>query len=389
MLLGLPLALACQGDHLTPPPLVDEQVLYWALDLSHHAVTLSTTAPYDTLTLVATPRNQKGEPLTGLPAPRYTTTDAERVLVTPQGVLAAVAPTSAPIQVTATLTTGNLTHTDTVLVKVVDDPTPPRLATFSIHPVPPDSAKSAAGGSVWFAGTLLGVCKTLLVQAVDSNGMPMADLLTAFRSSDPNTADFDLCRDVYPPAPVTGSRVFSHRPGTVTLYASTTAFGITKADTLPFRVGYPIKAVISVPTSAPALGGNPVDIFVPSEVKVGVGALIQFGGAGIYVGPADSTDIIFTGTDLPNIAAVDTSGFINQPWGVSFITLADNCNYYPPPWWDCTGAGNIFLPLQDLQDPRDRNGGSTAFRVFTVPGTYEYHSTIHGTGGRIIVVDER
>ena len=41
----LPFGMGCQGDHLTPPPPIDPAVLYWNLELSHHAVTLSTTAP--------------------------------------------------------------------------------------------------------------------------------------------------------------------------------------------------------------------------------------------------------------------------------------------------------------------------------------------------------
>ena len=58
-------------------------VLVGQLELNHHAVLLSTaTAPYDTLTLRATPRNVRGEPLPALAAPHYTSTDLEHVGVT-------------------------------------------------------------------------------------------------------------------------------------------------------------------------------------------------------------------------------------------------------------------------------------------------------------------
>src|SRR5690349_9594539 len=113
--LGLVSSVGCQGDHLTPTTaLVDPAELYWSLELSHHAVTLSTTAPYDTLTVAATPKNYAGESLAGTPV--YTTTDPRAVVVTPTGVLIAVAPTVPfqPVVVYATMTIGNLKHSDTM-----------------------------------------------------------------------------------------------------------------------------------------------------------------------------------------------------------------------------------------------------------------------------------
>src|SRR5437867_1016649 len=88
-LMGLPLALGCQGEHLKPEPPAEPGELYWMLELNTHAVTMSTTAPYDTLSLTATPRNYQGAPLAGLPVPQYTSSDPTRVTVSPEGVLKA------------------------------------------------------------------------------------------------------------------------------------------------------------------------------------------------------------------------------------------------------------------------------------------------------------
>src|SRR5690349_7813960 len=79
----LPLALACESSSFKPEPIIDSPELYWDLELNHYAVTLSTTTPYNTLQLVATPRNYRGDPLTGLPAPQYVSGNLEKVDVTP------------------------------------------------------------------------------------------------------------------------------------------------------------------------------------------------------------------------------------------------------------------------------------------------------------------
>jgi plastocyanin len=375
--------LACEGESLKPP-IVDPNQLYWELDLNHRAVTLATAtaAPYDTLTLVATPRNLQGEALSGLPAPQFTSKDVERVQVTPDGVLHGIAATNASIWVIATLTVDNLKHTDSVLVRVVNTATPPVLASFSVHPVPPDSAKVsvspayarslALGTPSSFAFSIAEFRPAVLpVQAADISGTPITGLPVYFRSSNPKIAAIDR---------VTGG-VIGVQLGAVTLYASTTAFGVTKADTLPYRIGLPLHRMIALQSVTSLSSENPVYVFSPSEVTVAAGALIYFSN---QLGNADTShiDITFAEADLPNIVAANT-----WPHGPRLtVTLSSLCNgsfFFGPA--DCASAGNAVIISTTGPGGTNR---STAPRVFTTPGVYEYHSTVAGAAGRIIVLSD-
>lgn len=371
LVLALPFTLGCQGDRLSPPAFVAESELYWALTLDHHAVTLSmpTTPPYDTLTVTATPRNMRGEPLTGLPAPTYVSADVEQVLVTAAGVVVAAQPTPRPVAIVATLTTNNLKHSDTLWVKVVDEAAPPVLASLSIQPISPDSAKWGALGAKGAQG-LSGTfgLKPLVARAFDTGGAPIPDLLVDYRSSDPTTARIDF-----------ENKLIGVRPGRMTLYASATAFGVSKADTLPFRIGWPLVREIELSSTAPAVGSS-ANVFTPSEIKVGTGGLVFFTNLSDMV-----ADVTFADGSLPTIAAGNTfSEFANPAMGQVGFSWQLLCVFIPT--LECGTGGNAVIPATFVPQV---STASSALRVFSAPGTYEYQSTTHGVSGRITVVDER
>ncbi len=388
---ALPLALACMGETFDPPSLPDQNALYWDLHLNHHAVTLSTTAPYDTLTLVATPRNIREEPLADLPAPQWVSQDPERVQVTSEGVLVAVAPTppGTQVKVTATLTAGNLKHTDYVFVRVVANPAPPVLATFSVHPLSPDSAKIAAVRSGEPE-----LRYQLPVRATDITGAPMTDLVVSFRLVG---ADTDISEGSLGTGPVhfnelveltelTGG-VNGKLPGTVNIAAEATAFGVTKADTLPFRIGLPITSRFVVEARP---DGMPGSILLERELKVGVGAVVFW-----QAGAGDTrADIDITFTDPTHVAAFPTSPLYMSPntsnAGMGGIQVI--CDLFtlilPAGATDCTGSGSFVLP--SVVNPVTQKALlGVGARLFPVPGIYDFHSTLQGVSGRIIVVDER
>ena len=385
----LPIAAACEGDNIHRPPLVERNELYWALELDQHAVTLSTSAPYDTLTVAAVPRNPDGAPLSGAPTPQYASTNVKRVLVTPEGLLVAVAPTEEPVEIVATLTVGNLQHADTALVRVVDVPSP-ALGSFSIHPVPPDSAKFGMIGNYSFdrgsEGTFL-LNKLIrateatdapfpVVQVPDYGNVPVADLLVSFRISDLETASISSLH-----ANVGGIRIHElegHRVGTVSLAASTTVFGVRMADAIPFRIGWPVVAAVEV---QPVAEGSLANRFVEPVIKVGTGANVFWGS----ITSRAATDVAFTDTDPTNIAPLNTTTVYR---GDVFNIL---CSGVLPFWGasDCNSSGGSFVvPIPPLDAGRTFNLAMVG-RVFPVPGTYEYHSAQHGINGRVIVVDER
>lgn len=339
-------ASACSGEvAVAPPPATDLQEFYWALTFDHHAVTLSTVAPYDTLTLTATPRNIDGEPLSGLPTPTFTSTDLERVQVSSEGVVQAIAPGN-QIPVIATLAHGNVVHVDTVLVTVTNTASPPVLDSLSFAL---DSAKVAYPGIQFLA-----------VTAWDTSGAAIFGLPIHYTSSDPTIATISLFGSIVMLQPL--------QPGQVTIIATTTAYGITKADTVRFTIGQSVSANIAIVQRMDA-GGVERNVFVPGQITIGVGGDITWRNqTGI------PTDVTFD--DPTNILPVDR-------YCIPFYTEQDP---------EICESGNIaaFGVPQEVDGVLD----PTAFyhnlraRVFSEPGTYTYHSTSSGATGTIVVVDE-
>ncbi len=333
------LAAGCAPDAaVAPPPLINDPNMYWALTLDHHAVTMSTVAPYDTIHLTATPRTSDGTPIDTLPAPTFTSLDLERAEVSADG-LVHVIEIGNRIPVVATLLVGNLRHADTAFINVTDATSPPVLDTFSIHPVPPDSAKT-------------GVAKLIQSRATTADGTPITGLSVYFTVSDFTTASIDR---------VLG-RLSPVRAGEVTVIASATAYGVTKADTVRYRIGNPVTAFVSVAAMRDA-SGRAINGFKPNSLLIGPGGTVTIAN---QTGVA--TDLTFD--DPTNI--VPDSAYCVPPYTALAPAL-------------CAG-GNVDAFAKDANDPY----GLTALRVrrFPVPGTYHYHSTIFGTSGTIVVTDE-
>lgn len=307
------IVLGCSsGDVAAPKPAQDPSLLYWALTLDHHAVNLSTAAPYDTLQLVATPRTATGEGLLDTGTVVYSTSDLSTVRVSPDGLVQAIAP-GAGVMVIASLTLAGLTHADTAMVNVTSNPNPPVLASLSIHPVPPDSAKRAAA--------LFGNGYPWQVLTTDTSGNPIPDLAVNCTSSDATVAS----------VPASCGFIQSWRPGHVILTASTTAYGITKADTLAFTVGLVDAAIAFLQPDKP-LG----------TITIAKGGTVQW---------------------------------LNELGQPADITFDDTTNVAADPSCQC-GSGNI-PPFDDARS-----------RLFPVPGTYTYQSSaIHG-GGTVVVAND-
>jgi len=297
------LVVACGSDLVAPKPAPDPSRLYWALALDHRAVNLSTAASYRTLQLTATPRAASGTALPQSGSVVFASTNPAYVQVSPTGLLNGVAP-GTQTMVTATLTLGEVTHADTAVVNVTADTAPPVLATFSIHPIPPDSAKRGA--------TLSFFPYPWPVYAADVRGNPIPNLATACTSSDPSVATV---------SPSCGL-IFTQRPGQVVITASTTAYGVSKADTLAFTVGQWLLAAVFITQGAGSL----------HDATIGASGVVYW---------------------------------INQTTQPVDITFSDTTNV----------ANITALPA-----------GGLTIRAFPVPGTYVYQSPAAQASGRILVV---
>lgn len=342
-------ASGCSGDvAVAPPPATDIAQFYWALTLDHHAVTLSTAAPYDTLRLTATPRNIDGEPLTGLPTPIFTSGNLERVQVSAEGVVQAIAPGN-QIPVIATLVQGNVVHADTVLVSVTSIANPPVLDSVSFGLSATDSAKVAFPAS-----------KVLSATGWDTNGSRILGLPIHYTVSDPTIASLRLFGAQTIVQPV--------RPGTVDLIATTTAYGITKADTLSFTIGQSLAATIAVVQRLDA-SGKPRNVFIPDRIVLGTGGNITW-----YNETGIPTDVTFE--DPANILPRDfycTPSYIERD---PELCASGNIDAFGVP----TTIDGQIDPMATWHNRRAR--------TFPVPGTYTYHSTSSGATGTIVVVDE-
>jgi len=340
------LATACGPDASAPLQHVDPSQLYWALTLDHHAVTLSVVPPYDTLRLSATPSTVSGAVLPEAPAPRFISTDADHVQVDSTGLLRAIK-IGTRIVVLAVDTIGTLAHMDTVWVDVTDAAPPPLLASLSIHPVPPDSAKTSVSGG-FLDGIVGGGPKTLSARATDSNGAPINGLLARFASLNPSIATVD---------PLTGT-VQPRAPGEATILVSATAYGITKADTLPFAVGLPLGISILVRTHVSSNGDTVLEF--PSSAS-----LLGVGGDIVWMNH-EGRPIDVTFDDPTNVG--EDEALCAQLAGSQYNDVA-------------CGQGDIPAWNTDTTD----EALNWRFRRFSVPGTYHYHSVRYGTTGTAII----
>ncbi|HWZ57800.1 MAG TPA: hypothetical protein VNW46_02400 [Gemmatimonadaceae bacterium] len=243
---------------------------------------------------------------------------------------------TAQTSVLATVSIGGVTHADTVLLQVTAAAPPPVLTTF--HLLPPGD--SVARLSLDRFGV------TLVLQALDATGAPIPNPLVHFTSSDPTIAAIDPIAGIIQPV----------TPGNVTFYATTTMYGVSKSDSLPFTIGEPTAVLVDVRAYTPTASRAPVSYFEPGTIVIGVGGAVvwtNISGQNADVAFDDSTDV--------QAAAVLFYGFFPIP---------------------ATGAGNI-PPFPSGVGIASRP--STRARSFPKPGTYSYHSRLYNTTGTIIV----
>lgn len=330
---SLAAVLGCGSDPAAPTPSQEGSHLYWALALDQHAINLSTAAPYDTARVTATALGSTGEPLADAAAPTYHSGDPERLQVSGDGVLHAIGFGTA-IPVIAELTIGNIKHTDTALVDITTNPTPPMLGSFSIHPQAGDSA-------IWEANHLenFPLRGPVMIMPHDADGNLISGLAIYFASSDTTVATINR---------QTGE-LNGIRPGQVTITASTTAYGVVRADTLPFTITMPtVMAVFAIPTNPEA---PDADIsFQPRSVTIAAGGTVLF-LRGIY------SAIAITFDDPTNVAEDHLLCFC--------------------------GSGNIDTFGGDTLDPF---ASGVRARSFPVPGTYVFHTgALGGATGSVVV----
>lgn len=383
-LLGLGL-VGCGGlDPVAPrQQITDPAKLYMSLDLDHRVVNLATVAPYDTLQLTAIPRNGVGEPMSGLPAPTFrlvTGSDSQFVTLTPQGLLRAREANDpfSPVRVSAELTDSmNVKNAIVIDVNVTDGP-PVLMASLAFNVSPSDSNKSGMFHNADFAGFTRGrfiLWQTLdnlrlltgeppFARALDAAGGWIPGLLIRYTSLDPTITESPaVSRGIFED-PYRG--IVTVSPGKARLLAETTAYGVTKSDTIVYTVTWPTLAFVVV---RPGLEGAP-PVFEPQEIRIAPHGVVMWQSVA-----GDTVDVTFD--DPTHVAAGPTS-------------ICDVFDSDPETWGagPACGSGNFIVPAM----PTDPAGATYPWqtdrvRQFAVPGVYRYHSAT-GATGRIIVTND-
>jgi hypothetical protein len=362
VLAALLAAAACSGDRAAIPfePATGDDAagLYWSLTVNYKSLTLSTVAPHDTVQLIATPRDAKGNPIEGLGPVTFTSDDTTRVVVSPTGLVRAVRP-SQESHVVAELSTGNVKHSVDVLIVAVPDSNPPVLAGVYFQPTPPDSATIGMTGDGGGLSIGYGKVQATTVKFVappvpfDTAGNPIPMLLAMCESTDEAVIQTFCNPFVTIVAPL--------RPGHAKLIATATAFGVTKADTVDYTVTMPPYAVVWLKNVPGTLGTTKVALDA-AEVTIRKGGTVVWGN--LTGAPAD---IVF---DDPSSAAEHGA-----------ISCA-NAGVV-----DEGGSGDIASFGVEQESTAALSVDNCRSRSFPTPGTYTYHSPLTGVAGKVIVTD--
>jgi hypothetical protein len=324
--------VACRDDSF-PTQLLDPSKILFAVDLNHQAVLLSTTPPYDTLQLVITPRNAQGDVIADSVLVTYTSGHPS-VEVSPTGLLTAKAVRQF-VQVIVRVSYNMQTRIDTVFVRVTGDANPPQMVVYGFDVSEDDSLKISPPG-------LFPNNHVLRVRGLDANGDPIPDIIVKYSLSDQTMASLD---------PITGDLV-GIRPGKVTIYATSTVYGVIRRDSIQYTIGNPMFAQIAIVGRTPIHSRTVIPTFDPEMLIVGTGAVVLFNNIS-----GELVDVVFDEPDK-----IDAFPF-NIPPFIRNDELSGNISPFAP----------------------DSTGSNTRYRVFNHPGIYPFHSTLHGVSGKIIV----
>lgn len=335
------------------PATSDGANLYARLEMNHHAVLLSIVAPYDTVRLSAMPKDMDGndwfpdhltvterDSLLAVNPPKYLSQDEARVRVGANGFLQAVGTTTATgtVRVIATRQLGNVTRADTTLVRILDEPSPPKIKTFRLRPT--DSLKVASGSKL-----------PMVLTALDSVNNPILRVVTYARSYNPTIIGIGI-DEKYSGWNVTSVYGGRHQLGTSQIISGAYVYGIVVADTITMMNGYPITRGSTIDAST-ANNGTVSLSLSSSNITIGPGGVVYW---------TNDTKLEPISIEFDDPSTV-----------LAAILPAQN-----------TGGGNIIdIPSDSTLTAITR----TRFRRFLEPGLYIYRTNPYGSTGRVVVKD--
>lgn len=338
---GLIMLSSCGIDKEGVNPALSASQFLAAVQLEHHTYNLATVDPYNTVQLHVAGLSGAGDIL-DKPV-EYSVADSTVLTVSVTGLLKALTPVASTV-VRASMTLNGITRTDSAFVSVVGGTPTQFLARLAIEVPPDDSAK-------WSHNIGMGN-KTLPLIRQDSDGGNLSSLLVSLWSSDAGKAAITQSFN--------NVSIAAGRPGQVMLYVETYAYGVAMRDSLPFYIGWPTFGIVNVYAREQTGKTDPVMNFFPGRLIVGVGACILWSSNDVI-----DTDVVF---ENPSV--------VGPPTGPVCMLYGQQ---------DMTG-GNI-APFRMIPDANDLAGVFAKFRgrTFSIPGVYNYRSTLNGTSGTIVV----
>lgn len=357
---SLSVGLGC-GSDTTGPAADSIKDGYWALQLNHHAITLSLTAPSNQLQLQAAPLTVRGDTIHTTNRVQYSSNDSS-VLVDSTGRLTArLANTGVTVVARLAITNEQgqpVTLADTAIVNVSAASAPTPVFTALRITTPGDSATfSPVVGMTGFTVNVLDGSDTMPTDANSYNAF--------CRSSDQNVVNYGRGK-------VNDFRLsaYAHHPGTTTIACDATIYGVTLVDSIPIRVGMPLYGLITVDTQPVATGIPPV-VVSTAVIKIGVGGIIQWDNRS-----KRQVDLVFDDSTAPRSVPASERTAGSGILGGQCVVVK-RCQLP-------TGAGNVLLPPANFKLFND--GVGRDFRKFIAVGAYSYHSTAFPTVTGTIIV---
>lgn len=355
----------CSSDSSFSVPVADLNKAYWSEKIVTPGVQLSLVPPYDTVTLESESLNPFNLPVEydsdtldpGFMVREWFSTDSSKVYITRNGFITAKKVTTGTgTYVFVRRTIGLVTKTDSALVRVTDIANPVIPATLKLQM--PDSGKLSLGFYPIEAIVCAGGPDSVVI-----SGLPIA-----FETSNPSLA--------YMGVSYTGSAsakfnttltvgISYNNYDSVTVRASTYAYGVRLRDTFRLAIGWPLPSFLyqSPAVIQQVLNGGVATAYAMtiSTLRVGPGAIVYWeNGSGLR--PAGYLGNLKPAEDI-SIAFDDPSDVLEAPGGAS-------------------GAGNISLIPGDTTFSaalRRRH------RRFVKAGEYSYTIQPLGLRGKVIV----
>jgi hypothetical protein len=325
----------------------------WEARIVQRAITMSTVAPYDTITLRTIALNGLGDTITEGVQVRYHSVTDTTVRISDEGVLKVRQPTSASgIRIVASVTYNTMTRTDTAVVVVTTHSAPPSiLDTIILETISPAFGTPVLPTWAIFPSALGN--PTITARIMSNNGI-VSNIPLDYVSSDPSVA-------------LVHRRTGEITPqveGTATITAMTTWYGNTYQTTLNITVIGPMQGYFRIQERIPRGSDTAVIEINPGTIDVQSGAVISW-----YNLSSRPVSIIF---DNPE-GAHRLSG--------PYSELAEFFDIYClafGQWCNINGEGNISSI--SVLDPEGDPFGNQAMRYFPTPGTYRFRTESGATG---------